>query len=228
MSTTRVALCMFGWFACLTLSCHSDPPAQPQLPPGICPQGMVKIPSQGNQKAYCLDTWEVSVGEYAECIGKGRCTVLPKGRGCHKEGASLEELPVNCVDLRQADIYCKSLKKTLPSQTQFLQLWNTQQTQGRTLRRGCWSEGRPRAGSCSRQVPAADLLGAFHVFDNVSEWVVVSQRGKRTHPGAKPEGMAVGGNFTSESVDMLNPNNRVEIRDVGYSPLVGFRCAREL
>lgn len=62
---------------------------------------------------FFLDDREVTVAQYRECLSTGPCTIPHTGsmngqpQKCNYASAGFDNSPVNCVDLNQANAYCK-------------------------------------------------------------------------------------------------------------------------
>jgi hypothetical protein len=61
----------------------------------------------------CVDLAPVTVAAYEECVGRALCSARPAGRGCLRDDLATQQKPVNCVDMAQADAFCKSQRKRL-------------------------------------------------------------------------------------------------------------------
>lgn len=65
---------------------------------------------------FCIDVTEVTAAEYARCVEADRCSDahLDCGPAASYGREPQAELPINCVDHRQATTYCEALGKRLP------------------------------------------------------------------------------------------------------------------
>jgi serine/threonine-protein kinase len=85
-------------------------------------------------RSFCLDKREVTASAYAACVGEGACspaaaTVQRSGaEGDVKQAESAacvgsrddrKSSPMNCVDFAQAEAFCKSRKKRLPTEEEW-------------------------------------------------------------------------------------------------------------
>jgi formylglycine-generating enzyme required for sulfatase activity len=122
-------------------------------PPATCPAGMQTIPGgkyfMGSDddlpmerpahnvmlSPYCMDTFEVTTGQFRACSDSGGC----KRAGLNNEWdgisdqehktydplcnardpISRKDHPINCVDWEMAEIYCKAQGKRLPSEAEW-------------------------------------------------------------------------------------------------------------
>jgi formylglycine-generating enzyme required for sulfatase activity len=91
-----------------------------------CPGGMVRIPAGALPSklevaiaAFCLDVEEVTVNAYEECVRAKECPA-DKERGVYPEVLKVcnrgsGEQPKNCVTQKDAERFCTSLGKRLPT-----------------------------------------------------------------------------------------------------------------
>jgi len=94
------------------------PPASVQIgaphgPPEERPVHAVSI------AAFEIDVTEVTVGAYAVCVKRGRCTPPVKGDFCNWGQSGVDEHPINCVDWTQAKAYCAWVGKRLPTEKEW-------------------------------------------------------------------------------------------------------------
>jgi formylglycine-generating enzyme required for sulfatase activity len=135
---------------------------------------------------YCLDATEVTTAAYAACVKAGDCTAegTTEGSGCNagKEGRGRH--PMNCVDWKQANSFCKAQGKRLPTE----QEWEWAARGGDAARkfpwgneapddpedRACWSGGTEgdRDGTCAvGSFPTGNgRFGHKDLAGNVWEW----------------------------------------------------------
>ncbi|MEE9384894.1 MAG: bifunctional serine/threonine-protein kinase/formylglycine-generating enzyme family protein [Nannocystaceae bacterium] len=130
-------------------------------PPSPCPQGMSFVEGgkffmgsdseQGVLTAarpahqveinpFCLDIYEVNVGEYRACSTRGECkrafrdSFWPRGsmdmddwkharkansKLCNENFADRDSHPINCVTWQQADAFCRFIDKRLPFESEW-------------------------------------------------------------------------------------------------------------
>jgi formylglycine-generating enzyme required for sulfatase activity len=83
--------------------------------------------------AFEIDAQEVSVGDFAECVRAGACTLYASGAGpaldtadqhaqssqCRGGRPDRADEPMNCIDVLEADAYCKWIGKRLPSRAEW-------------------------------------------------------------------------------------------------------------
>jgi formylglycine-generating enzyme required for sulfatase activity len=132
----------------------SAPTATVAAAPPTCPSGMVKIPAgefymgsetsdRENEKpphhvsldAFCIDIYEVTVKDYAECRKRGGCPRIdnvtvkwPELKEadakaydplCNRENPERMDHPVNCVTWKDADAFCRRGDKRLPTEAEW-------------------------------------------------------------------------------------------------------------
>jgi formylglycine-generating enzyme required for sulfatase activity len=71
--------------------------------------------------AYAIDEHEVTVADYRRCVEAGGCTDkdLSAYSSCNWDKKERDEHPINCVDWEQAQAYCRSVGKRLPSEAEW-------------------------------------------------------------------------------------------------------------
>lgn len=222
-------------------SAPSAPPVEGAPAPRGCPAGMVflaggEIRSGGRGVKvadFCMDITEVTAGAYAQCVEHGQCTT--EDLQCddaptygHRE---LSEHPINCVSWEQADRYCRSLDKRLPTHDEWE--WAAQaRDEARRFAWGgteptadqmCWSKDNARTGTCPvGGFPASrSPHGIDDLFGGVWEWLAPPQR------NGVPN-VARGGSWQNDSIDTLEGENSGSFLP-GFvrNDVVGFRCVAE-
>ena len=202
----------------------------------------VAIPAHGGIAAFFMDKTEVTVAEYDQCVFAGKCTP-PKERKAVllNEGTSgRDNHPINAVTWDQANEYCASVGKRLPTETEWQ--YAAQGADGRKYPWGnaepsdqlCWSgagntagaEGHPTCAVSS--FPKGDSpFGLSDMAGNVEEFT------------STPNGSAHvirGGHFWMKSFDddisslrLTKPERSGACsKPSDYSPFTGFRCARSV
>jgi formylglycine-generating enzyme required for sulfatase activity len=162
-----------------------------------CPPGMLRVAAgafwmgsaegEGNNEerprhraevaAFCMDRTEVTVGAYTACVAGGRCKAAGKGDYCNYGKADKEQHPINCVDWNQADTFCRSRGKRLPTETE----WEYA-ARGPDGRKYPWGSGEPEQQLCWRETGplgtcpvgsfplGASPFGLEDMAGNVKEW----------------------------------------------------------
>jgi formylglycine-generating enzyme required for sulfatase activity len=204
---------------------------------------------------FLLDRTEVTVAQYGACVRAGRCTPagatvrwhgLPAAEAarwaaaCNGDRADRADHPVNCVDAFQADAYCASLGKRLPTEEE----WEWAARGGRAAApfpwgdaapgdRACWSGSgaAARVGTCpvASHPAGATPSGLQDLAGNVWEWtatrdaVFTDSRGR----GGVPARIARGGGWADDQAERLSVARRAKDLPGDRAADVGFRCARD-
>lgn len=197
---------------------------------------------------FYLDRLEVTVAQYRACVDAGRCTPPEPTTGpgyspCPPAllnwGRDRDDHPVNCVTPQQAETYCRSRGKHLPTEYE----WQKAARGTVDRRRYPWGD---RAPDCRLAILARSERRADEGCGRRSTWTVGSRPA-----GASPYGVLdLVGNVAElvyAEVDFVNVDGDLEeymfihtvgggfltvaasatISDGAHSPLAetGFRCA---
>jgi formylglycine-generating enzyme required for sulfatase activity len=197
--------------------------------------------------AYEIDTTEVTVSAYGECVSGGGCTNPSTFSGyCNWEKSGKESHPVNCVDWYQSDKYCKWAGKRLCTEAEWEKA--ARGTDGRKFPwgnepasceyavmddgwDGCGTDSTMAVGSKPK---GASPYGAMDMAGNVWEWVndwydsdyySISPASNPKGPESGSTRVRRGGSFYGYGFYL-----RVSLRfnfvpSAGYV-LLGFRCCR--
>lgn len=192
--------------------------------------------SQGSLR-FWLDRNEVTVAEYESCVQKGTCKMPDKdGPYCNFRIQERKKHPINCVSWTQADAYCRSINKRLPTDAE----WQFAATSS-GKRSYPWGNAEPsceyaihkgstKAG-CERDstwpvgslTAGRSLEGAFDLVGNVAEW---TQDCAEKTAGSCSKRHAWGGSWQSMGAFLEVKSSKQAVPDQG-SPLIGFRCAAD-
>lgn len=202
---------------------------------------------------FFIDTYEVTVSEYAACMRAGGCS---EPKGTHEDypynnyGApGSEKHPINGVDWDQAVAYCKWAGKRLPTEAEWEKAargtdgrkypWGNEEVSCRyaVMRDdglvGC---GKDRTWEVGSKPAGMSPYGAHDMVGNVWEWVSdwYDEDYYASSPAHDPKGPARsyskvlrgGGQFSS--ADFLCGFCRSEFMPHYANSSHGFRCARSL
>lgn len=229
----------------------------PPPPPGmvLVPQGTLSMGSSDGElnekpahtvpmKAFWMDTTEVTVEAFAECVRAGACSGFPIDPLCNsgRQAGRLKH-PVNCVTATEAEEYCRWAHKRLPTEEE----WEYG-ARGGDARRYPWGDSGPAGQSCwngegndvgkgARKstcpvgtFPAGKSpFGLLDMAGNVMEWT--SSGYSDDYDRERSDGTRV---VRGGSWEHSNPNSvRAALRvrsgvESRVRHLVGFRCAQSL
>jgi sulfatase modifying factor 1 len=183
--------------------------------------------------AFDLDRTEVRTRDYLACLSAGACTRPHEDNGfCNtsKSAAGREDHPINCIDAHQAEAYCASAGKRLPTERE----WEYAARGGAEERRFSWGEEDPTGeracyfhiGSCPVASFAPGAFGLFDMSGNVWEW---TSSWFGTYPDAPKTGTARvyrGGSWSRRFPKWLSTAMRNRYDPGSWSASLGVRCAR--
>lgn len=200
---------------------------------------MALIPAAPPAAAFCLDRTEVTTEMFTACVAAGQCTAPIRGGSCTYERADASRRPINCVGYRQAETFCKTAGKRLPTEDE----WGRAAGAGiRTYPWGddppgksvCWDGAENALGkgnrhdSCDVGTFDADVTpeGVRDLGGNLTEWTVPASGDLGRDPDqAAPRR---GGTWGTKSGPFLLRSTSRRVGDFhGYSAgiFTGFRCA---
>lgn len=190
--------------------------------------------------AFFLDREEVSVAAYHTCVSRNLCMPISVDSRihryaesqCNSRSRSRSRHPMNCVTHAQADAYCRSKGRRLPTEIEWERA--VRGTMGHTYPWGAEAPDCARAhlanhnglGCGTGHTAPTDsmpegrsLEGALHLVGNVAEWV--------TSDGGI---VAKGGFYGSRATDMQPWRRFSAASDAAFKSdeapyLFGFRCA---
>lgn len=209
----------------------------------LCPNGMVYMPGgeytrtaiQGPIKirALCIDRYEVTAGEYEDCVVRRSCPTLniPSANGCNWRKMGRGRHPMNCVPWQAAVKYCSSRNARLPMFTELFWAvhngaadtdfpWGNEPPNDTTT---CWKRlglGFDY-GTCEVGSHATDVTrnGIYDLAGNVGEWTL--EQGRR-----RIEKLVALGDYATDNASLLSG----EISDADAASQtttsVGFRCVQ--
>lgn len=205
-------------------------------------------------RAYFVDKTEVTSEAYGRCVEAGTCTpssihgpaanpewIAKHSSQCTGGDPSRAQHPINCIDLRQADTFCRSVGKRLPTEAE----WElaARGTDGRSFPWGEASSGCEQAivGGClagtgpvGSRPRYASPSGAQDMAGSVWEWVAdgwsfsPAARGEVKDPFV-PRGPMLGvlrGGSWDFSAPSARTFSRIEYTVLTGNVSIGVRCAR--
>jgi formylglycine-generating enzyme len=190
--------------------------------------------------AFYLDVFEVTVGAFRECRSKGGCRSDPgTGPACNWTATAgpTEGHPINCVSWGQADEFCRSVGRGLPTEGEWAYAaggmgrstypWG-QEEPGAQL---CWKG----TGTCPVGGYEKTLLGArscggvADLAGNVWEWTATAFNEPFSEKacGAMANACSVrGGSWDSRNAPSVQATRRSSLGPMAADIYTGFRCAR--
>ena len=113
----------------------------------LCPEGMAYIPGGTYEMAdkpgevtiepFCMDITHVTSSAYSDC---GSCSpAFVAEMRCNVDVGNRADDPANCVDVAQAEFYCESVDKFLPSEEQ----WEWAARGGEAANTWAWGDDPP-------------------------------------------------------------------------------------
>jgi sulfatase modifying factor 1 len=89
-----------------------------ELARGDVEAGAPVLPRETVERFF-LDTTEVSAEAYEGCVRAGACAAAKRAPGCTGGDARRAQHPINCVRWADADAYCRSVGKRLPTEAEW-------------------------------------------------------------------------------------------------------------
>lgn len=122
-----------------------------QLPTG----GGYEPPIEASVAAFAIDRTEVTVKAYAACVEHGRCSApATTGDFCNFGKSDRADHPINCVAPYQAELFCASLGKRLPTSEEWE--YAARGTDGRVFP---WGDAPVSNQPCFRRLDEATKKG---------------------------------------------------------------------
>ena len=182
--------------------------------------------------AFDLDVYEVTVADFKAF----RAGYKPS------DYSVCEQCPATNVSWEEADAYCRSVGKRLPTEAEFERAcrgpegwdfpWGSQADTTRARYGLAWRSGSVRVGSF-----APNLWGVYDLGGNVKEWVsdYYGQSYYKNSPEKDPKGppsgrfkIARGGAWNGVDVDMRCSDRGGAGTNLRGGYTLGFRCARSV
>lgn len=217
----------------------------PRAQPNESPLHLVKI------APFWIDTTEVSVGAYRNCVARGACSPPTPSSSTCTYARGDPELAMSCVTFAMAERFCLAGGKRLPTEAE----WELTARGSGTERAYPWGDDAPTceraiamrgektAEGCSADGPARvdprrgrSPYGVADLAGNVEEWVsdYYDDRYPAETPGAvvDPRGPRVGTAHVLRGGAWTSPRSGIRTTARSWAsaieqgPTVGFRCAK--
>jgi formylglycine-generating enzyme required for sulfatase activity len=190
--------------------------------------------------AFHIDRTEVANAQYQACVEAGACDA--PSNTTYYDNSNYAQHPVVHVSWNDADAYCRWAGKRLPTEAE----WE-KAARGTDGRRYPWGNSEPDCNKANYNdcvglttevgsYPAgASLYGVLDMAGNVWEWVAdwydpgyYSQSPTRNPPGPDSGELRVlrGGSWYRSTPSGIRCALRYGADLVGWSSVIGFRCAR--
>lgn len=237
------------------------PIARPELP---FKDGMIRLPgarftmgtadkhSAPNERPphaitvapFWMDKTEVTVSAYRACVTTRACAPLTNKNPTCTFGMNDPQLPVACVNWKDADAFCRAVGKRLPREAE----WEYA-ARGTNGVRYPWGGGpnctaavtlmhESTSRSCSGRRPAkvgahpagASMFGVQDMTGNVEEWTAdwyVENLAEGAAPRSGASHVLRGGGWLS-TPSMSRTTSRNWGSSVEAGPNIGFRCAKNV
>jgi formylglycine-generating enzyme required for sulfatase activity len=240
----------------VALPASAEPPrTRPNIPPGAMaavPGGKVRMGSDSGDAdekpiterdvaSFEIDVLEVTVADFEACVQAGKCAEPVRAEGkCNWGKAERRDHPVNCVDQAQAQAFCASLGKRLPTETEWEMA--ARGSAGRTYPWGndapagqlCWNGagndvGRgKRDSTCVAGTHRGGITpeGVHDMAGNVWEWTSSRYCPYETETCSDERVVFRGGGFNNSAPGYVRGADRTKDKPTVRNDNLGFRCAR--
>jgi formylglycine-generating enzyme required for sulfatase activity len=198
-------------------------------------------------QTFCLSVHEVTVGEFKACVDNDVCDAVPNAVQRMKplkpaEHEKLSELctggmkeagdlPLNCVSMDEAKMYCAWRGARLPTEAEWeyaatggadklLYPWGMQEP---TDERVCWKQ---KDGPCESESAGAGAFGLYGLAGNLREWTTTAYAPYDKADAAAEEMVVRGGSWQSTTAEEISPKRRAKRVPLFKDIDLGFRCAK--
>lgn len=182
---------------------------------------------------FCLDTTEVTVDAYEECVKSGDCKQAHKKRHfCNLRWKGRGKHPINCVDWHMAHDYCAWKQRRLPTEVE----WEYAARGGTEYRKYSWGDEEPDGrtcwkhpfGSCPVKSYDAGAFGLFDMTGDVWEWTSTWFGPYPWPPVHSPTKVYRGGSWSRRFDKWMDTKLRDRMPPNKWGSHLGFRCALTL
>jgi len=218
----------------------SAPPPAPAKPASKCPAGMAEVTGGKFKSSYyqkemsvepfCVDQNLATTDAYKTCVDGGQCDKSAV-HACDPhtwDVADRGKLPMICIDFPQAEKYCKTQGKRLPSDLE----WEWAARGGEEARVFPWGNDPPDASHCwsgnaKRATPCAvgsdPKPGPFGIQDlagSVLQWTTT------TNDASGSFRVGRGGSWKDLVPDQVKITHRNGFKNTYRCGFLGIRCAQ--
>jgi sulfatase modifying factor 1 len=149
-------------------------------------------------KDFFIDTREVTVAAYRECVAAKKCPEPTDDEFCNFHKKDRDNHPINCVDFKSAEAFCAFAGKRLPTEQEWERAargddgrkypWGAEEPNMDLL---CWKRLKEKLGTCevSSRPKGASPYGVLDMAGNVNEWTS-RQREDAVARDARQDGVA--------------------------------------
>jgi hypothetical protein len=198
----------------------------PHGPPDELPRYQTRV------SPFCLDRTEVTVQAYLECVAQGKCSPAHgEQKTCNAHRGDRPNHPINCVDWRQADVFCRSVGKRLPTELE----WEYAARGGDEQRAYSWGNDEPDLQTCWKSNHSCEVgrfpAGAFGLSDmtgNVWEWTGTWYGAYPWPPETGDHRVYRGGGWSRRFPKWMKATLRNRANPKEWGSHLGFRCASQL
>lgn len=188
---------------------------------------------------YWIQTREVSISEYEECVRSGVCSSPRSGGDCNWGRRGFSRHPANCVDWIQAATYCATIGGKLPTEDQWekaargaassapppIYPWGDEMPDCRRVvhndgQSGC---GRHSTWETGSEFRSGSRFGVLHMSGNVEEW---TRDEYRTVGNAAIYRGVRGGSWRDGYPEAFRISNRSWSSSGSQLASLGFRCVK--
>lgn len=195
---------------------------------------------------FYMDQTEVTVADYAICVGTSNCAAPSTEAYCNWMEAGRENHPVNCVTWYDAEDYCAWAGKRLPTEAEWEKaargtdprIYPWGDTPGPSCTHVVMNDGGSGCGMGSTMAVGSKPLGdspcgaqdmAGNVWEWVADWYAPYDAGEIDNPTGPAAGeMRVmrGGSWFNDGTYYFRAADRGDNYPTGDFFTVGLRCAR--